>query len=126
MDDTLATKVATLLDEALPDAVVLEQLASDLRRTIGADGRASVLVDGVALVVPLDAPLMIIDKVLFKEAYESVFPTGCRVDVAVGDTDMDTPRVLDPTYCFARLFFDRECRCTRTEFLSTIYRHSDD
>src|SRR5271154_4325614 len=110
MDDTLATKVAILLDEALPDAVVLEQLASDLRRTIRADGRASVLVDGVALAVPLDAPLMLIDKVLFKETYESVFPTGCRVDVAVGDTDTDTPMVLTPAYCFARLFFDRECR----------------
>ncbi len=71
MDETLATKVATLLDEALPDAVVLEQIVNELRRRTGLDGSATVVVGDAAVVVPMGATLTIVDKALFKETYES-------------------------------------------------------
>jgi hypothetical protein len=126
MNETLATKVARLLDEALPDAVVLEQLVNELRRRTDLDGSATVMASDVAVVVPMGATLTIVDKILFRENYESRFPTGCRVDVAVGEVEKGTPGLLHPAYCFARLFFDRECRCTQIEFRSTIYRFSDE
>jgi hypothetical protein len=126
MAETLATKVATLLDEALPDGVVLEQLLNELRQRTGRDGSATVMVNDVAVVVPMGATLTIVDKILFRETYESRFSTGCRVDVALGETQETGLGLLQPAYCFARLFFDRECRCMRIEFRSTIYRFSDD
>jgi hypothetical protein len=126
MSKTHSDIVATALDEALPDASVLEELLMELSRCTEPGGSARVLVDGATMTLPTDVKLTLVEKALFKEAHETFFPAGCRVDVALGETQRDGLGLLVPAYCFARLFFDLECRCTRIEFRSTIYRFSDD
>ena len=116
-----ADAVAAALDAAIPDEAIMAALTCELDRRRRADGSASVMVDGAEVVVPADVRLTMIEKALFKERHESAFPSGCRACVALGDTQESPLGLPRPTYCFARLFFDLECKCKRVEFRSTIY-----
>jgi hypothetical protein len=117
--DACATIVATALDQALPDSVVLDELTNELHRNPTPGGFASIVLDGVPIMVPVDVKLTMVEKALYKETYASAFPACCRADVALGDTQVTALGFLRPAYCFARLFFDLDGKCTRIEFRSS-------
>lgn len=113
---TRAAVVAHALDRALPDSIILQELADELRQAPhDTMGCALIRVGKDNLAVPVNAEMSIVDKALYKETPPSILPTGCCVQVAIGRVERKSFR-MNVEYCFAVMVFDVECRRIKLDF----------
>ena len=110
--------LAQALDAVIPDAVVLSELSMVLKAAQD-DGRAIHLTDGEAVHVPANADTVITTKAIFCERHERVFPSGYCFQVAIGGF-IQGEGFSSAGICFAKVFFDRDCKRIRLDFYRTM------
>jgi hypothetical protein len=98
--------VIQTLDEAMPDDLIMQELRAILRQEQTEDGCAPVELDGEYVSISADVAIEIVTKAFFKEYHDTGFPTGFRVQVAVGGVVGKNTAGLVARHCFATLFFN--------------------
>ena len=104
------------MNEILPDSVVEEELRAILRQAQEEGGNAPVELNGNIVSVPVDVDIEVVTKAFFEERHDAGFPTGFRVQVAIGGISSNGVLGLVATYCFATLFFNAEGRRFTVDF----------
>lgn len=111
--------LADAVARAAPDSAIFETIRAELARRAQSDGRAIVQLEDRSVVVPVDAELTILAKTLFKERYETAFPTGLRVEIAIGGIVQGGFGQAQGELCSATLFVDTSGNAGRITFSAT-------
>ena len=91
-----------VLDEALPDAKLLDDITSILWQ----EANGSVELAGKELRVPEGARIDIATKAFSLEKFEVGFGSCFRALLAIGGVDSQEFRILTARYCFATLYYN--------------------
>lgn len=113
-------RMVRTMNEILPDSVVEEELRTVLRQTQDEGGNAPVELNGNIVSVPVGVDIEVVTKAFFDERQDAGFPTGFRVQVALGGISNNGVLGLVATYCFATLFFNAEGRRFTVDFHTTL------
>lgn len=113
-------RMVHMMNEILPDSVVEEELRALLRQAQDEGGSAPVELNGNVVSVPVDVAIEVVTKAFFEERQDAGFPTGFRVQVAIGGITSNGVLGLVARYCFATLFFNAEGRRFTVDFHTSV------
>jgi hypothetical protein len=102
------------LDQILPDSQITEDVSRLLRES-GNDEGAIVEIGGDNIYVPYDVNFKVVKKVLVKDDYNSGFGTF-RAQIAIGNVTELEYGVIVPQFCFATLYYNRDCKLITADF----------
>lgn len=101
-----------VLDEALPDAKLLNDIADLLWQ----QANGSVELEGKELRIPEGSKIDIAAKAFFLEKFDVGFGSSFRVLLAIGGVDSCEFGILTARYCFATLYYNEEGALITTSF----------
>lgn len=102
------------LDKALPDGDVLEHL----RRLLFDEMQGQIDLGGSVGVVnvPNDAALVMVTKLFLKEYQDDLGFGAFRALTAVGEVVICSDGTVEPEFCFASLYYNRDAQLITVDF----------